>query len=62
MTQALEMPDLRRMLAGPDGRWWPQMILRIGYGEPVPGSPRRPVTACLEPRPWRRRQSTAGAA
>ncbi|MEV4135623.1 nitroreductase family protein [Dactylosporangium sp. NPDC049742] len=61
MTQALEVPDLRRQLTGVDGRWWPQMLLRIGYGQTVPGSPRRPYTACLPPRPWQRRPE-AGAA
>jgi hypothetical protein len=62
MTQALEMPDLRRSLAAADGRWWPQMILRIGYGQTAPNSPRRPVSACLVPRPWQRRRASAGAA
>jgi nitroreductase len=62
MTQALEMPDLRRALTGPDGRWYPQMILRIGYGRTVPNSPRRPISACVEPRPWQRRRVSAGAA
>lgn len=62
MTQALELPDLRRTLAGADGRWWPQMILRIGYGRTVPASPRRPISACLVPRPGQRRRASAGAA
>jgi hypothetical protein len=61
MTQALEMPDLRRTLTGPDGRWWPQMILRIGYGQTVPNTPRRPISACMEPRPWQRRRAFAAA-
>ncbi|MET7426330.1 nitroreductase family protein [Dactylosporangium sp. NPDC005555] len=61
MTQALEVPDLRRQLTAADGGWWPQMILRIGYGVPVPGSPRRPVSACLVPKPWQRRRAAAAA-
>ncbi|WP_327002194.1 nitroreductase family protein [Dactylosporangium sp. NBC_01737] len=55
MTQALEVPDLRRTLADAQGRWWPQMILRIGYGPAAPTTPRRPASACLVPRPWQRR-------
>ncbi|MFI5911866.1 Acg family FMN-binding oxidoreductase [Dactylosporangium sp. NPDC051541] len=43
MTQALEVPHLRRLLAAPGGRWYPQMILRIGFGDPVGASPRRPL-------------------
>src|SRR5262249_41709651 len=30
---------------------WPQLILRIGYGLPVPASPRRPVRDVLETPP-----------
>ncbi|WP_327004398.1 nitroreductase family protein [Dactylosporangium sp. NBC_01737] len=41
MTQVLEIPRLRRAIADPADPWFPQMILRIGYGMPVPGSPRR---------------------
>lgn len=62
MTQALELPDLRAVLAGTGGRRWPQMILRIGYGLAAPGSPRRPASARTVPRPWQRRQREPGAA
>jgi len=41
MTQVLEVPRLRRAMADPADPWFPQMILRIGYGLPVPGSRRR---------------------
>ena len=41
MTQVLEVPRLRRVIADPADPWFPQMILRIGYGMPVPASPRR---------------------
>jgi hypothetical protein len=41
MTQVLEIPRLRRVIADPADPRFPQMILRIGYGMPVPGSPRR---------------------
>ncbi|MFG2045182.1 Acg family FMN-binding oxidoreductase [Dactylosporangium sp. NPDC048998] len=49
MTQALEVPRLRRLLAAPGGRWYPQMILRIGYGRPVATGPRRPLRDVLLP-------------
>ncbi|WP_432839531.1 Acg family FMN-binding oxidoreductase [Dactylosporangium sp. CA-092794] len=49
MTQALEVPNLRRMLAAQDGRWFPQMILRVGYGRPVDTGPRRPLRDVLLP-------------
>ena len=62
LTQALEVPDLRRLLTGTSGHWWPQMLLRIGYGQAAPGSPRRPASACMVPRPWQRRPWAAGAA
>jgi hypothetical protein len=44
MTQVLEIPRLRRAVADPADPWFPQMILRIGYGMPVPASPRRDWT------------------
>ncbi|MDG6105932.1 nitroreductase family protein [Dactylosporangium aurantiacum] len=62
MTQALELPDVRMLLAGTGAHRWPQMILRIGYGRAAPGSPRRPASACTVPRPWQRRQRAPGAA
>ncbi|MDG6105926.1 nitroreductase family protein [Dactylosporangium aurantiacum] len=41
MTQVLELPRLRRVVADPADPWFPQMILRIGYALPAPPSPRR---------------------
>ncbi|MEV8516501.1 nitroreductase family protein [Dactylosporangium sp. NPDC051484] len=49
MTQALEVPRLRRLLAAPGGRWYPQMILRIGYGRLVTTGARRPLRDVLLP-------------
>ncbi|MET7402426.1 nitroreductase family protein [Dactylosporangium sp. NPDC005572] len=43
MTQALEVPDFRRYLEDPDGRWHPQMILRVGHAQPAPAGPRRDI-------------------
>ena len=44
--QALEWPDLRRILDGPTGSGGPgraQMVIRLGYGPEGPASPRRTV-------------------
>jgi nitroreductase len=43
MTQALEVPEIRRLLTDPDRHRYPQLILRIGYGRPAAASPRRSV-------------------
>jgi hypothetical protein len=45
MNQPLEQPDLRWLVRSPiTGVGYPQMIMRIGYGVPVPPTPRRPVS------------------
>ena len=45
MSQPLEIPALRELLAG-DGRA-PQVILRLGYGPASAASPRRPLSEVL---------------
>jgi hypothetical protein len=44
LSQVVEVPtaraDLRTLLGG---GLWPQAVLRIGYGSPVPATPRRPL-------------------
>jgi nitroreductase len=48
LTAALECPELRELLTtGVDGRM-AQVVLRLGYGEPAAGSPRRPLRDVLE--------------
>ncbi|MET9391096.1 nitroreductase family protein [Streptomyces sp. NPDC006624] len=48
-TQPLEWTDLRWPLRDPvTGRGCPQMVLRLGYGPPVPATPRRPVPDIVE--------------
>jgi hypothetical protein len=45
MNQPVELPDLRWLLRSPlTGVGLAQMLLRIGYGPPVPPTPRRPVS------------------
>lgn len=43
-NQALEHEELRSLVQ-PVGEGHPQMILRLGYGDPVPPTPRRPTSA-----------------
>lgn len=48
MSQALEHPALRaRVIAASTTAARPQMLLRIGYGDPVPPTPRRALDAVL---------------
>jgi nitroreductase len=48
MNQPLEQPDLRWLVRSPlTGRGHTQMILRLGYGVPVPATPRRPLSQVL---------------
>ncbi|MDA3628942.1 nitroreductase family protein [Saccharopolyspora oryzae] len=44
LSQVVEVPDTRRELRELLGcGLWPQIVLRIGYGSPVPATPRRPL-------------------
>ncbi|HET9516734.1 MAG TPA: nitroreductase, partial [Actinoplanes sp.] len=44
LSQPIEVPDARDQLRRSLGRaGTPQMTLRIGYGQPSAGTPRRPV-------------------
>ena len=49
MTQALEVPDIRRLLTDPTRHRYPQLILRVGYGRPASATPRRPLAEVLVP-------------
>jgi nitroreductase len=52
LTQPLETADAWLVRDPRSATEQPQMILRIGYGLPVPPTPRRPVTEVLdEPQP-----------
>jgi nitroreductase len=48
LTQPLETADAWLVRDPRSGSEQPQMILRIGYGLPVPAAPRRPVAEVLE--------------
>jgi nitroreductase len=51
LTQPLETDDAWLVRDPDTGSGWPQLVLRIGYGLPVPASPRRPVRDVLETPP-----------
>jgi hypothetical protein len=51
LTQPLETADAWLVRDPQSGIEYPQMILRLGYGLPVPHSPRRPVSDVLDPPP-----------
>lgn len=48
LTQPLETADAWQVRDPRNGSEQPQMILRIGYGLPVPPTPRRPVSEVLD--------------
>ncbi|MCX4767980.1 nitroreductase family protein [Streptomyces sp. NBC_01275] len=48
-SQALEWPELRWTVRDPQSAMgFIQMVFRLGYGPPVPGTPRRPVHEVLD--------------
>jgi nitroreductase len=47
LCQPLELPELRDQVAAMCGRPNPQVILRMGFGEPAPPTPRRGVRQVL---------------
>lgn len=47
MNQALEVPQLRRLVTDLHEGWYAQAILRLGYGGPVPRTPRRRLDEIL---------------
>lgn len=49
ITQLLEVASLRQLLTDPATHRHPQMILRLGYAQPAPVTPRRPLQHVLEP-------------
>jgi nitroreductase len=47
ISQPVEVATVRRVLAAPDGRRFPQMVLRVGYGKAAGRTPRRPLSEVL---------------
>jgi hypothetical protein len=48
LNQPLEVEGLRERLAALTGRGVPQLVLRLGYADVVPGTPRRPLEDVLD--------------
>ena len=48
MTAPTEVPELHRLLSESGDRRVPQVILRLGYGDPCAPTPRRPLADVLE--------------
>ncbi|GLH99711.1 Acg family FMN-binding oxidoreductase [Phytohabitans aurantiacus] len=48
LNQALEIPGLRRLVTDQSAGRYAQTILRMGYGGPVPATPRRPLAEVLQ--------------
>ena len=48
LNQPVEVEELRRRLAGLTGGGAPQLVLRLGYGDVVAGTPRRAVEDVLD--------------
>lgn len=49
LSQATEVPELRWLVRDPMSRWkHPQIVLRLGYGEQPPPTPRLPLEDVLE--------------
>lgn len=49
ISQPVEVPAVRRMLAGPPPGASVQMVLRVGYGRYAGRTPRRPLSQVLLP-------------
>ena len=49
LSHATEVAELRPLVRDPSSRWsHPQLVLRFGYGEPMPPTPRRPLAEVLQ--------------
>jgi len=47
ISQPVEIPAIRELLSDTDRGHCPQTVLRLGYGRPVPATPRRPLDEVL---------------
>jgi nitroreductase len=48
ISQPVEIPAIRELLADTQAGRWAQMIVRLGYGPPAAATPRRPLAEILE--------------
>ncbi|GIE54164.1 NAD(P)H nitroreductase [Amorphoplanes nipponensis] len=49
ISQPVEVPGIRRLLSDGGAGKWAQIVLRVGYGRPATGTPRRPLAEVLVP-------------
>jgi len=49
ISQPVEIPAIRELLADGRAGWWAQMVVRLGYGAPAAATPRRPLAEVLAP-------------
>lgn len=47
ISQPVEVPAIRHLLSDRASGRWAQMVVRLGYGEPAPVTPRRPLAEVL---------------
>jgi nitroreductase len=48
VSQPVEVPSVRQVLSDPRSGRWAQMVVRLGYGQPAPATPRRPLADVLQ--------------
>lgn len=51
VSQPVEVPAIRAVLADARRGQWAQIVLRLGYGQPAPATPRRPLADVLQEAP-----------
>jgi nitroreductase len=54
ISQPVEIPAIRELLSDTRRGHWAQLVLRVGYGQPAPATPRRPLAEVLRPAPTER--------
>jgi len=47
VSQPVEVPSIREVLSDASRGRWAQMVVRFGYGQPAPATPRRPLAEVL---------------
>jgi hypothetical protein len=47
ISQPVELPAVRELLTDTAAGRWAQIIVRLGYGQPAPATPRRPLAEVL---------------
>jgi nitroreductase len=53
ISQPVEVPEIRHLISDLSNDVWAQMVVRLGYGDPAPTTPRRPLAEVLPGYPVR---------